>query len=335
MDRLAVLLPILVLCITGVGAHVPVVSEDGFSDLETAAIIPDGATSFAFFGGLKYPGDRDYYRLDFDQGDRIVLSLSTPDPGTFNPSLILIGAGFPADPSVEIDPPPGTGVKNLSGARAQAAELEPFTPIALYEILAYEGEATVSGPVYVVVTTNGIGGRYVLGTGYAENFGPLEWIALPIERLRIHRWQGQPLLIVAGPIGFFIVIGGLLLSFRRPYVGTAGLLVAFAGLMYIGSGCALLVQTAIAVLASAPAAGMLITVVLAMLAIGLGGILLFTLRRPPGTATRARLLLSVIGLVGLGLGAGVVVGPGFALAAALIPVSAPPATKPKGVVRQR
>jgi len=121
-------------------------------------------------------------------------------------------AGIETPPGIAV--PPGMGALTLDGVRPPRAELEPFTPMALYETASYRGTVNVTGPVWVLVTGND-GGRYVLGTGYLEVFSPAEWLTIPVDRLRIHLWQGQSPLLVVGPLAVVVIAGSLFLVLRR------------------------------------------------------------------------------------------------------------------------
>ncbi len=317
MRRSWLLVSILLICIIPVLAHVPVLPGEGRS-FETAVRVPDAAKSFALYGDLAGPGEADYYRLELAAGDELRASVSTPDPAPFAPAFVLIGPGIEgSDAPAGIAVPPGMGGLVIAASRPPRADLEPFTPMALYETASYRATVNITGPVWVLVTADS-GGRYVLGTGYLEEFSPIEWLTVPVDRLRIHLWQGQSPLLVLGPLAAVVVVGGLLLALRR-HLGIASLLAALAGLIFLGSGLGLLVETGIALLSAEPNATAVVPVALGLIAFALGGVVVRAALRPGGFRTTDRAVLAAVAVAGLILWAGVVVGPVLALVAALFP----------------
>lgn len=311
----------LLLCAAPVLAHVPVLPGEGFS-FETAIPVPDAAKSFALYGEIGGPAEVDYYRLELVAGDELCVSVSTPDPVPFAPGLVLIGPGIQGiDVPPDIAVPPGMRALTLDGARPSRAELEPFTPMALYETTSYRGTVNVTGPVYVQVVADG-GGRYVLGTGYLKEFSPVEWLTVPVDRLRIYLWQGQSPLLVVGPLAAVVIVGGLLLALRRRRIGIGTMLAALAGLIFLGSELGLLVETGIALLSAEPTAAVLVPVLLALVGPVLGAVALRAGMRPDGFRPADRVVLAAVAVVGLVAWSGVVVGPVLALVAALLPARA-------------
>jgi len=93
-----------------------------------------------------------------------------------------------------------------------------------------------------------------------------------------------------------------------------------AGLLYLGSGAATLLQTGIALQAATAGSAVLLTLIIAAIQIGAGAVAVtISLRSTVPTSTRFRIQMVVIGIVGLVAWAGLIVGPLLAFVAALIP----------------
>ncbi len=179
-----ILLVIIACCVAHAAAHVPMIPAGG-SGVTGAVIVPDSAKSYAWYGTIGEPGRMEYYRLEFVQGDNMVFSLSATDPG-YLPVLYLL---IPSNKTGEvvpagIDVPPGYEVTGVPGAIPFQASYEPFSPMAMYEISSLEGPAPVSGVYYAVVSAPEPG-RYILATGYLEEFTPAEWLGIPVELVRV------------------------------------------------------------------------------------------------------------------------------------------------------
>ncbi len=125
-------------------------------------------------------------------GTEIRLSLSTPESGV-TPSAALIGPGITGQAPLPgfIKVPEGQGSVLITAGNDPEISYEPFTPMAMYEISSFSTSAPAAGDYTVVVF--GDEGRYILATGYLEEFSLTEWVSIPVSVLAVRIWQGQSL----------------------------------------------------------------------------------------------------------------------------------------------
>jgi len=199
---------------------------------------------------------------------------------------------------------------------------KPFSPMAIYPTAQYEGTAPADGEYVIAVCTPDVVGPYILASGKLEAFTATEWIMIPITMIGVRLWQEQPLWLILGPY-FVILIAGIVLNLwwpGRQRMNIAAWSGFVAGLLYLGSGAATLLQTGIALQAATAGSAVLLTLIIAAIQIGAGAVAVtISLRSTVPTSTRFRIQMVVIGIVGLVAWAGLIVGPLLAFVAALIP----------------
>ena len=250
--------------------------------------------------------------------------VSTPVKGTIAPWLVIAGPGISQQGTVpsSIDLPEGDTAVVITGVRPLNADYEPFTPIAGYQTAMYDGLAPSTGTYIIAVYTPGEAGPYTLATGTLEAFTASEWIMVPLNQLQIRLWQEQSPLLIFGPYLAVMIIGIFLFLKRpgRPQMSPAAWFGCVAGLLYIGTGAATLIQTIIA-LQMAPA-GLIVLVTLVFVAIALGAgvsAVNTSIHSNKSTHIRFRILMVLIGIIGLAAWAGVILGPVILFLAALMP----------------
>ena len=176
-DVLAATLALLLLP-AAAAAHAPSVSRQDASSPEEAVILDDPTLSRAIGAVLSEPGEIDWYRMDLQEGDPLVVGMTAPDaPGAVAATFVLLGAGLPearlsgdavaalakrvgvgggvafepaADPPREVHG--GLGFVNYGTVRSQAPETGSYW----VAVSAVDPEAT---------------GKYVLAPGEREEFG--------------------------------------------------------------------------------------------------------------------------------------------------------------------
>lgn len=303
-------------------AHVPLFPEDGSSP-ESAIIVEDPTKSWVIYGTLPDGPAVRYYRFRMEEGERIYATLQVPRAGGFVPGMVLAGPGIegsgPVPPYVET--PEDTGAMAIPGDLPDQPEYEPFTPSKLYPLARVDTTAPASGDYILAVYTSGEGGNYALALGFVESYTLAEWIRVPIDLVRIHRHEGQPLLLIFAPMIAVLAAGAVLLFRRRRDLSLFALAGAAAGLLFIGGGAMTLSQTAIAAAGTKPGAAILLTLVFALIPVILGILAIrVALRERIGTGERVAMV--VLGALGLFVWAGLVIGPLLAFAAVLMPARA-------------
>lgn len=317
------LLILLLLPVMPAAAHVPVLPGD-HATLATAVKIQDPAVSYAIYGTLHKAGEADYYMVDLQQGDFLRFSVSTPVEGAFAPWLVIAGPGIVQQGTVPqtVEVPAGDQAAVVRGVRPAVADFEPFTPIAGFRTANYSSQAPVNSTYMIAVYTPNEGGPYTLAAGTLESFSPIEWVRVPVDVIGIRLWQGQSPLLIGGPYLAMLAIGLLFFSMRqrKERIIPAAWIGLIAGLFFLGSGVATLFQTGIA-LQLAPAGPLIVVpLVLAGIALGAGSIAVRgSVKAGDSTPGRFRILMLVVGVVGLVAWAGVIIGPMFAFFAALLP----------------
>jgi len=291
--------------------------------LDNAVQIKDPAISYAIYGTLHEAGEADYYTVTLRKGDPMEFSVLTPVAGSFAPWLIITGPGISPNGTVpqSVVVPAGETTTVVTGFRSLNPEYEPFTPMAMYKTAMFNGKAQADGKYIVAVYTPIEGGPYSLAAGTVESFTATEWIMLPISVINIRFWQEQSLLLIFGPYLLIIAIG-LVLFFLRPgrkKISPAAFCGFLAGLLYIGTSAEILLQTGISLANSTAGLSVLVTMTFAMIALIAGAVaVLNSIRLPELKPIKFRVLMIVIGIVGLLAWSGLIIGPVLAFLAAII-----------------
>ncbi|AKB59568.1 hypothetical protein [Methanosarcina barkeri] len=343
-------------------AHVPVF-EGGGKSPETAIHIEDPSKSRVLYGELV-SGDLRYYSFNIEKGERIVLGLTIPvEDGNkgFIPSLILIGPGLAEEGKVpeKLKMPEGYGAKVLFYSLPESPVYEGFTPSAFYSLVKLDIKAPESGTYCVAVgaiqeagsrkgedTIDGASsrkgedtidekslqereisreGNYGLILGYKETFTLKEWISIPLNQIKIYRWEGQGLFLIFTPLVLILAVGLLAIFLKRETVAgfsTACISGILAGLFFLGTGMSYIFQMMISLSKSSFSSEVVITFILIFVSVGIGVIAIALSLKDESYGTgsaRKRLYFSVLGIAGLLFWAGLFIGPFLAFEAALLP----------------
>jgi len=315
----------IVCCVpSGALAHVPQLPGGGGS-LHTAIVVSEPTKSWAIYEHLHEANETVYFRLEMRSGDRLWLSLLTPEIGAFSPSLAIMGPGIADNGTLpaQVERPPGVGAMALEGKRG-SADYEPFTPGAYFFTVEHDSIVNATGTYYVAVYSTSGTGAFSLAVGLRESFTLKEWTTLPVALLRVYRWEGHSWAFVLGPPVATVVAGlaiAVLLARRRG----AGYdlfqwMAILAGLLSLGTAANVTAQMLDAATTSGATGGMAITLLFILLPAVFGLAMCRTGLQTGGPPTGAeRVMMVVIGALSLGFLAGYIVGPAIAFAAALLP----------------
>jgi len=316
---------LLMVIILPVDAHVPI-SADNNNNLNTALSVEKPTKSYAIYGHLHDAGDVGYYRFSMHPGDRLTLSLMTTGFDAPVPDMVVMSPGNsgPIDGLPQaVDIPPGYQAELINGQKPVTAEYEPFSPAAIFTIASYSKNITQPGTYYVAVISPADETQYSIASGYLEEFSLFEWVLVPVNVINTHLWEGQSMIAILAPF-LAIIILGLVLTARRERDNKikkplSFWLAAIAGLCYLGGAAIVLVQMFRAFMVTGPSAGVVITLIFALIPIMLGIWALRSARSPSPHSLKDRVSLGIIGLLGLLFWAGIIIGPVIACIAALVP----------------
>jgi hypothetical protein len=159
-------------------AHSPSVSQASSPTPQDAVVLEDPTLSRAIGATLEAPGEVDWYRLDLEAGDPLVVGMTAPDAtGAVMATFTLVGPGLPA--AVE------SGTRAEAFAQAAGADgamaFEPLTVptrevhgglgFLQYGTLSLSTPETGSYWVAVYAADPAATGKYVLAPGVREQFG--------------------------------------------------------------------------------------------------------------------------------------------------------------------
>jgi hypothetical protein len=315
----AVTLLALLIAVIPALAHAPFFPGDGSSP-ESAITVENPTKSWVIYGTLPDGPAARYYRFRVEEGERIYATLQVPRAGGFVPGMVLAGPGIEGSGQVPpyVEVPEGAGAVAVPGELPEQPEYEPFTPSKLYPLARIDIMAPAAGDYTLAVYTSGEGGNYALALGFVESYTLAEWVRIPIDLVRIHHHEGQPLILIFAPMIAVLALGTALLLRRQRSLSLFALAGAAAGLLFIGGGAMTLSQAAVAAAGTDPGAAILLTFAFALIPILLGVLALrVALRKRIGAGERVA--MAVLGVLGLFVWAGLVIGPLLAFAAALMP----------------
>ena len=273
---LPVIFILLIFIVLPVNAHVPI-SAGNNNDLTTAISVEKPTKSYAIYGHLHDAGDAGYYKFSLNTGDRLTLSLMTPGFGAPVPDMIVMSPGPSGNIeglSLPVTVPSGYNAEVIKGQKPVDAEYEPFSPAAIFNVASYAKNITRPGTYYVAVISPADETQYSIATGYLEEFSLFEWVLVPVNLINTHLWEGQSIIAILAPFLAIIILGLILITRRerdnRIKKPLSFWLATIAGLCYLGGACIVLVQMVRVLMVTGPSAGVIITLIFALIPILLG-----------------------------------------------------------------
>lgn len=177
------LLPVLVagvLALPGPAAgHSPSVSEAEASTPTEPIVLEDATLSRAIGATLAEPGEVDWYRLDLQAGEPLVVGMTAPDAsGAVAATFTLLGPGLPPASEAGAQAAALAADAGVDGAIVFEPAVEP--PREVHGGLGFinYGNLTLTAPasgsylVAVYAADPAATGKYVLAPGVREEFGP-------------------------------------------------------------------------------------------------------------------------------------------------------------------
>ena len=159
-----------------------------------------------------------------------------------------------------------------------------------------------------------------------SEFSVIEWLLIPINAINIHIWEGQNIFVITAPLYLTIIFGIGILSWilKKAYkiqLSSHILLGISAGFLFIGSGLMIFMQMIIALAGASAENSAVITLIFGLLPILFGVLLIrISIRIVKEFNKEDRVLLFVLGLLGLIFWSGVIVGPVLAIMTSFFPI---------------
>ena len=316
------ILTLLVINSNVVLGHVPLDTRDNTS-LDKAMYIYDPHKSWAIYDDLHSRNEAKYYELHLEKGDRLYVSILTPEDGAFAPGLIIMGPGLGTNDSYpdHIEVPVEVDILLIEGEKEEKAEYEPFTPASNFALASFDENVNVTGTYYIVVFDEFTGGKFTLAVGYRESFTVLEWLKVPIDLISIYLWTGHSPLLIIAPFLFWIIAGFFVLYRRYRVYSLNSWLASTGGLLYLGTATLISIEMAIAIGRASMTALVLVTLIFIAIPAILGiMILLKIIKKKDMFERKDRVILTIYGILGLVFWGGVILGPIVILIASVSPI---------------
>jgi hypothetical protein len=324
---LVTLILILIILVPISSAHVPVESGENDS-LKSALHIDDPLKSWAIYDELDCLCAVRYYKFDLKSGDRLRVSIFTPEEKVFAPSLAVMIPGSKFNQSLPyfVEVPNGYGTVLIPGSRPDKPGYEPFTPSSYYNIVDFDEIVNTTGTYYLAVFGIEANGKFGIAVGYSESFTLEEWVFIPFDVVDIHLWEGQNIWVIFAPLIIVLAFGKILLFWRmfklkRSPKTINGYIGSFSALIYIGTSAMLLYQMVYS-LSKGPdgAGGAVGTFLFMLIPILLGVLVLKHYLKDEELKFYDRMKIMIYGVIGIFTWAGFLVGPMLLIISSLLPI---------------
>ncbi len=306
-------------------AHVPIIPGNN-SSLANALHVDNPTKSWVVYGKITESMGARYYEIAMQQGEQIyamLLKSTDPQSSNFSPGLLLAGPGITDSGNIPgyVQLPQGGGYMAVPGIGDSPPEYEPFGADSFIALSNLSILAPQTGTYYVIVYSNNTG-NYGLAIGQSEQYTLVEWITLPFYLFCVYMWLGESFLIVAAPVVATVAAGLLLIYFRRdPKEDSKPLfrwVSGLAGLLFLGSGILTIFEMLFNLARTGFDTSLFITLGLSAMPLAVGASVLYLSQSSKKTGTFSRLLLGVLGIIGLFALGGYFVAPALTVTAAII-----------------
>jgi hypothetical protein len=142
-------------------AHDPIILTSEQQTPADGPLLVDGTVSFALYGSLEAADDTRGFRVNFNAGDPLYISILIPD---LAPENMLDDASLPF---VNVKDPNGTTVKLAITQKVSFPE--PYTGTNYVRLTEFRG--TAIGGVYLITVTGKSAARFTVSVGEKEMFG--------------------------------------------------------------------------------------------------------------------------------------------------------------------
>jgi len=142
-------------------AHDPIILTSEQQTPADGPLLVDGTVSFALYGSLEAADDTRGFRVNFNAGDPLYISILIPD---LAPENMLDDASLPF---VNMEDPNGTTVKLAITQKVSFPE--PYTGTNYVRLTEFRG--TAIGGTYSITVTGKSAARFTVSVGEKEMFG--------------------------------------------------------------------------------------------------------------------------------------------------------------------
>ena len=312
-------------------AHSPTFPGNNNS-LANATVVENPSKSWAIYKHLE-EATAQYYALDLKAGDRLYLNLIVPTHerwSGFQPEMVILGPFTDNNGTVpsSVEIPIGYGWRTVNSSFPDGATYESFSPGTFLNLATFDEHVAADGRYYVVVFQDvplaPVHGDYGLAVGYVESFTLAEFILIPFSLLNVYQWEGQSLAQVFAPMVavFLVGLSGLYLWRKDTLVqmGATQGSALISGLLFLGTASNTIIQTLLAISQAGLVAEVLVTLIFIVTPLLIGWFAIrmaLSVRSPWGK--RRRVVLFIIGILGLVSWGGLIVGPMIAMVGSILP----------------
>jgi hypothetical protein len=159
-------------------AHAPSVVDEQTASPADAVVLEDPTLSRAIGATIDAPGEIDWYRMDLQAGDPLVVGVTAPDAtGAVATTFTIVGPGLPPVADADSETTRLADAAGTDGAIAFEPAAEPPREVhgglGFFNYGTVRTEAPVDGSYYVAVQAIDprATGKYVLAPGVREEFG--------------------------------------------------------------------------------------------------------------------------------------------------------------------
>ena len=197
-----------------VSAHQPIWGDEG-----GIIRVPNLVTSYAYYRDL--PADEVHvYTFEGKKGREFRAGMQIPALKGLKDYAVAMGIMGPGLPEANHDRLPPEHPEELGALVIQSWKsedfFEPFTQTLYWGRQSVELNLPADGTYYILVwQPEGVAGKYVMDTGYTEDFGVEAIFLMPVWWVRVHLFFGHGAYLLAGAAVISIAGGFFILRRRR------------------------------------------------------------------------------------------------------------------------
>jgi LPXTG-motif cell wall-anchored protein len=196
-----------------VSAHQPIWGDEG-----GITRVPNLVTSYAYYRDLL-ADEVHVYTFEGKTGQEFRAGMQIPaikGLEDYAVTIAIMGPGLPEANHDQLPPehPEGLGALIVPSFNSEDF-FEPFTQTLYWGRQSIQSSLPADGTYYILVwQSEGVAGKYVMDTGYAENFGVEAIFLMPVWWVRVHLFFGHGVYLLAGAV-VILTAGGFFILRRR------------------------------------------------------------------------------------------------------------------------